>query len=191
MDEDVHYFPAIHFPREQMLQHVVRFNDLTGSDQGMPDNALPNSYKKLYNVLGFRLPDDPRFNSPLGKDLKPGINIAAGFGVSLIRGVPENGAHFHNHDTNESFMPLTGKWRFIWEVDGDNSTETDYVDLEPYDFISIPPGVPRRFENLALPEGEQTALMLGIVAGDMPKQQYTPRVMAEIKKAKAALEKSE
>lgn len=189
MDE-AHHFPAVRFTREDMLKHVARFTDLKGSDKGMPDAVLPNSYKILSNVLGFRVPDDPSVNSPLGKDLTPAITIAAGFGVSLIRGIPGNGAHLHNHDTNESFMPLTGIWRFVWEVDGDSSEETEYLDLGPYDFISIPPGVPRRFENVSVPEGESTALMLGIVAGDAPKQQYTPRVIAQLRAAEAARSES-
>jgi mannose-6-phosphate isomerase-like protein (cupin superfamily) len=153
-----------------MLRHVARFGDLKGSDRGLPDSELPGHYKKLFNIVGFRQPDDPAMTSPLGNDLLPAIPIAAGFGVSFIEGIPGNGPVMHVHDTNESFMPLTGAWRIIWE---DAIGHTEEVDLAPLDFVSIPAGVPRRFENVtAAPDGSR-ALMLGIVAGDAPQQEPT------------------
>jgi mannose-6-phosphate isomerase-like protein (cupin superfamily) len=171
--------PVVHLPREEMLKCVARFKSLKGSDKGLPDSEIPGCYKMLYNVVGFRKPDDTSKNSPVGNDLTPAISMAAGFGVSFIKSMPGNGPLMHNHDTNESFMPLTGIWRFEWET----ATGTDFIDLEPLDFISIPPGVPRRFENVSVPEGEELALMLGLVAGDAPQQEHVPKSLEILQKA--------
>jgi hypothetical protein len=42
----------------------------------------------------------------------------------------------HNHDTNETFIPMTGTWRCSWEND---KGEVEAVDLGPLDVVSFPP----------------------------------------------------
>lgn len=79
------------------------------------------------------------------------IEIAEGFNLGIVRAQPGNGPMMHNHDTNETFMPLTGTWRVSWEVDGG----AEYFDLSPYDVVSVPPGVQRRFENITWGEPGQ------------------------------------
>jgi hypothetical protein len=51
----------------------------------------------------------------------------------------------HNHDTNETFIPMTGVWHCSWE---NEKGEVESVDLNPLDVISFPPGAIRRFENI-------------------------------------------
>ena len=92
---------------------------------------------------------------------------------------PGCGPLMHNHDTNETFMPVTGRWRCAWN-EGD---EYEFIDAGPCDVISSPPGVMRRFECIETPEGEQTALIMFVVAGDAPANEFneTARTrMAEI-----------
>ena len=50
----------------------------------------------------------------------------------------------HNHDTNETFIPMTGTWRCSWE---NEKGEVEHVDLEPLDVVSFPPGASRRFRT--------------------------------------------
>jgi pimeloyl-ACP methyl ester carboxylesterase len=50
------------------------------------------------------------------------------------------------------------------------------VDLDPYDVISFPPGVPRAFENLTPTLGEEEGLIVAIVAGDAPISEAMPGV---------------
>ena len=47
--------------REEMLSSfVARFNDLKGSDKGLPDSDVPGHYKVILNVFGqaVNLADD-------------------------------------------------------------------------------------------------------------------------------------
>ncbi len=67
----------------------------------------------------------------------------------------------HNHDTNETFVPMTGRWRCSWEVDG----RVEHVDLGPMDVISFPAGVQRRFENVTFDEPDVSDESLPSAAG--------------------------
>ena len=58
----------------------------------------------------------------------------------------------HNHDTNETFIPMTGTWRASWE---DENGKVEYVDLGPMDVVSFPPGMIRRFENVTKGDPER------------------------------------
>ena len=42
----------------------------------------------------------------------------------------------HNHDTNETFIPMTGTWRASWE---DENGKVEYVDLGPFDVVRSRP----------------------------------------------------
>jgi hypothetical protein len=73
-------------------------------------------------------------------------------------------------------MPLGGTWRFTWES---SPAHTEFVDLGPYDTISFPPGVPRRFENLVPTPGDTQGLLLAIVENDAPVSEAMPGVLKE------------
>lgn len=47
---------------------------------------------------------------------------------------PGCGPLMHNHDTNETFMPVTGRWRCAWN-EGD---DYEFIDAGPCDVISFP-----------------------------------------------------
>jgi hypothetical protein len=76
----------------------------------------------------------------------------------------------HNHDTNETFMPITGRWRCAWNEGADYK----FVDVGPCDVVSFPPGVARRFMNVTEGEPDTEHLLLFIVAGNEPAAEYTP-----------------
>ena len=159
------------FPREEILRRVARFQDLTGSDSGLPDMKIPGCYRTLINVIGFQEPPDSSIVSPVGKDASaaPAIAISEGFNLGFVKAKPGNGPLMHNHDTNETFMPITGRWRCEWSEEN-----PEFVDLGPLDVISFPPGVARRFMNVTSGEDDKEHLMLFVIAGNAPAAEFTP-----------------
>jgi mannose-6-phosphate isomerase-like protein (cupin superfamily) len=163
--------------REEMLKSfVARFNDLKGFDTGLPDSAVPGHYKKIFNVFGFEPPKSQSAVNPIGDDASALISPKAGFSLGFLKTTPGNGPVLHNHNTNETFIPLGGTWRFTWES---SHAHTEFVDLGAYDTISFPPGVPRRFENLVPTPGDTQGLLLAIVEDDAPESEAMPGVLKE------------
>ena len=78
----------------------------------------------------------------MGKDAsaQAAINIAEGFNLGFAKAKPGNGPLMHTHNTNETFMPITGTWRCEFN-EGD---ARDHVDLGPLDVVAFPPGMARR-----------------------------------------------
>ena len=56
--------------RADMMKRVVRFDELKGSDGGLPDSKAPQCERTLYNVIGFQPPKDAggAVTSPVGDD---------------------------------------------------------------------------------------------------------------------------
>jgi hypothetical protein len=163
--------------REDMMKRVARFKTLKGSDGGLPDSKLPECRRKLYAVIGFQPPmsDNAATTSPVGADASamPAISIAEGFNLGYCKAKPGKGPLMHNHDTNETFIPMTGRWRCEWN-EGDG---LQYVDLDPYDVISFPTGVARRFMNVTYDEPQKEHLLMFIIGGDQPQAEFTPAAM--------------
>lgn len=169
--------PSKRVTREEMMKRVARFSDLEGYDGGLPDSRYPGSERIIYNVLGFQPPEGgDAIVSPVGAEAaeKAGIRIQEGFNVGYVECVSGNGALMHNHDTNETFIPMTGEWEFQWEVD--DRVET--VRLGPLDAISMPAGVNRRFVNVTRNADPQaTNLLMGIIGGDTPGAEFSQGAM--------------
>ena len=111
--------PKFGVSRADMMKRVARFKDLKGSDGGLPDSKAPHCERTLYNVIGFQPPDDESgaVISPVGDDASrmSAIPISEGFNLGYCRAKPGKGPMMHNHDTNETFIPMTGVWRCSWE----------------------------------------------------------------------------
>ena len=164
--------------REEMMKRVARFSKLKGSDGGLPDSPLPECKRKLFAVIGFQPPMEKRnvaTTSPVGDDASsmPAISIAEGFNLGYCKAKPGKGPLMHNHDTNETFIPMTGRWRCEWN-EGD---AMQYVDLDPYDVISFPVGVARRFMNVTYDEPGREHLLMFIIGGDQPQAEFTAAAM--------------
>jgi hypothetical protein len=161
----------------EMMKRVARFRDLKGSDGGLPDSPLPECKRKLYAVIGFQPPmtENAAVTSPVGNDASamPAIGIAEGFNLGYCKAKPGKGPLMHNHDTNETFIAMTGKWRCEWN-EGD---AMEYVDLNPYDVISFPTGVARRFMNVTYDEPNREHLLMFIIGGNQPQAEFTPLAM--------------
>ena len=164
--------------RDEMMKRVARFNKLKGSDGGLPDSPLPECRRKLYAVIGFQPPMDRASGaatSPVGEDASamPAISIAEGFNLGYCKAKPGKGPLMHNHDTNETFIPMTGRWRCEWN-EGESMQS---VDLEPYDVISFPRGVARRFMNVTYDEPGKEHLLMFVIGGNQPQAEFTPAAM--------------
>src|SRR5919201_1568409 len=164
--------------RDEMMKRVARFKKLKGSDGGLPDSPLPECRRKLYGVMGFRPPLDRASSaatSPVGEDASamPAISIAEGFNPGYGKARPGKGPLMHNHDTNETFIPMTGRWRCEWN----EGEAMPYVDLVPYDVISFPPGVARRFMNVTYNEPGKEHLLMFVIGGNQPQAEFTPAAM--------------
>ena len=163
--------------RAEMMKRVARFKDLKGSDGGLPDSPLPECKRTLYAVIGFQNPNssEKSVTSPVGDDASsmPAIGISEGFNLGYCKAKPGKGPLMHNHDTNETFIAMTGRWRCEWN-EGD---AMQHVDLGPYDVISFPVGVARRFMNVTRGEPDREHLLMFIIGGNQPRAEFTPAAM--------------
>ena len=163
--------------RGEMMKRVARFRKLKGSDGGLPDSQLPECRRRLYAVIGFQPPKshEASVTSPVGDDASamPAIPIAEGFNLGYCKAKPGNGPLMHNHDTNETFIAMTGRWRCEWN----EGRSKQHVDLNPYDVISFPVGVARRFMNVTYDEPAKEHLLMFIIGGNEPQAEFTPLAM--------------
>jgi quercetin dioxygenase-like cupin family protein len=159
--------------RDEMMTRIAFFKDLEGSNRGLPDSDLAGCERTLINVIGFQPPpsDETTILSPVGDEnsKQAAIQISEGFNVGYCKAKPGNGPLMHTHNTNETFIPMTGTWRCEW-----NEGETlDFVDLGPLDVVSFPPGIARRFMNVTKDEPEAEHILLFIIGGDAPQAEFT------------------
>jgi quercetin dioxygenase-like cupin family protein len=128
--------------RAEMDKCIARFDRIKGVSEGIPDMKIEHYNRTFYSVIGFDQPKGEEQYSPFGDAVRPVINhMKPGFWVAYVEATPGHGAPMHNHDTNETFMVVEGKWRIEWQgAEGD-----EHVILEPKDFICFPIGVQRRF----------------------------------------------
>lgn len=128
---------------EEMEARVARFRSLKPTADYV-DSGIPGCERTTWRVLG-EPPDAPL--------------AAEHFHLNLVRCAPGKCAPLHNHLTQEVFIPLTGLWEVFWGPRGERSLR-----LEPWDAISIPPGVSRGFRNV----GTEDAFLIGIAGGRDP-----------------------
>jgi mannose-6-phosphate isomerase-like protein (cupin superfamily) len=169
--------PRAGVPRAEMMKRVARFKDLKGSDGGLPDSKMKGCIRKLYNVIGFQPPqgEGGAVTSPVGDNASrlAAIKISEGFNLGYCRAKPGNGPMMHNHDTNETFIAMTGRWRCEWN----EGEAMESVELDPYDVISFPVGVARRFMNVTYDEPGKEHLLMFIIGGNQPQAEFTPAAM--------------
>ena len=116
-------------PEFMESERVARFKDLKSSAHAFVDALIPGYERDIYNIIGRGVVED--------KELKPPITDNRDFNVGLIKAEPGKGASLHIHETNEVFIPLTGKWGIYWQ---NSDGQRHEVVLEPYDTVSVPIG---------------------------------------------------
>lgn len=171
--------PRKYYTRQEMMKRVARFNKVKGSDGGLPDSYHPSAERILYNVIGFQPPahEAEGLVSPVGADASrmAAIQISEGFNLGFCRALPGKGPMMHNHDTNETFICITGKWRASWEH---ANGKIEHIDLAPLDVISFPPGAIRRFQNVTKGPKNQYSTIMFVIAGDGPQAEFSNEAMA-------------
>ncbi|MGH7390401.1 MAG: cupin domain-containing protein [Candidatus Rokuibacteriota bacterium] len=163
------------------MSRVARFKDLRGFSDGLQDSAVPECEKTVFNVLGFQTPEEAGtggVNSPVGRtaSANAAIKISEGFNLGFVKTRPGKGVLMHNHDTNETFVVMTGRWRVQWN----EGEAMESLDIEPHDVISFPPGCARRFENITHDEPGHEHMLLFVIGGDTPRNEFTPRSMQRV-----------
>jgi quercetin dioxygenase-like cupin family protein len=127
---------------DPMVGRIARWSDIRRS--GVPvmfiDSVLPGHHRMNYAVIGDTASENP--------DYQPAIAAPHKFQVGMFEAPPGNGPGWHTHSYVEMFVPLTGRWKFVYGTDADDPDgDVTEVVLEPWDAISFPPGLWRRFEN--------------------------------------------
>ncbi len=129
-------------PIVQDAPEVIPFDEL--KQNGIPvmfiDSLLPGHQRMNYAILGDTASENPEFS--------PMITSPHSFQLGMAMCPPGQGPAYHTHDYIECFFVLKGKFRF-WYSKDEHNDPTDYVDLGPWDTISIPVGLWRRFENIS------------------------------------------
>ncbi len=176
--------PRIRVSRKDMLKRVARFSKLKGFDGGLPDSKMPGCERILYNAMGFQPPKEEGggVTSPVGEKASrlAAIKISEGFNLGYCRALPGHGPMLHNHDTNETFIAMTGTWRCSWE---NEEGKLEHLDLKPLDVISFPPGASRQFMNVTKGSKKKHAILMVVIGGDTPRAEFTTE---SIKKLEAA-----
>jgi mannose-6-phosphate isomerase-like protein (cupin superfamily) len=83
----------------------------------------------------------------------------------------------HNHDTNETFVVISGTWMFEWE--GHHGDES--VILKERDIVSFEPGMQRRFECMSSANNADKGVILGVIGGDNPAAEFSPESIERLK----------
>jgi uncharacterized RmlC-like cupin family protein len=128
----------------EMEQRTARFRKLGTYQQqnqaalGIPPGAVEMvTARKVYPVMA---PADYQ-----GRSAAAPVKGPKGLIVSIAECEPGNGPGLHRHlNTVENFFCLEGRFEIAWGDDGEHKTV-----LEPYDMVSVPRGVNRRFFNLS------------------------------------------
>ena len=169
--------------RSVMMKRVARFAKLKGFDGGLPDSRMPGCERILYNVIGFQPPKTERDGkqSPVGATAArmAAIKISEGFNLGYCRALPGKGPMLHNHDTNETFIAMTGTWRASWQ---NEKGRLEHVDLKPLDVISFPPGASRRFMNVSKGPKNRFSVLMFVIGGDAPSAEFTSESMDQLEK---------
>ena len=166
-------------PKEDVLKCVARYESITSTDKGLPDQEVEGFRRTFRNVLGFQDPEGEGEFSPLGDDAKPYIShLQPGFGIGYVSARPGQGVMMHSHDTNETFVVTEGTWIFEWEGD----TGDERIILKEKDVVSFPPGIQRRFECMSAREGEQEGEIMAVIGGDTPVAEFSPEAVERMQK---------
>jgi quercetin dioxygenase-like cupin family protein len=127
---------------DPMEGRIARWADIRtkGTAVMFIDSVLPGHYRMNYAVLGDTASENPDYEVAISEPHK--------FQIGMFEAPPGNGPGWHTHTYVEMFVPLTGTWKFTYgDNPGDPDGDVTEVLLGPWDVISFPAGLWRRFEN--------------------------------------------
>ncbi|MBO6781720.1 MAG: cupin domain-containing protein [Alphaproteobacteria bacterium] len=170
---------------DAMARHIARFAKL---------KPIENDYAEREGVPpeALRMIAADRIYTIVSEGAAPGAAVGGGgISVYVLDCPPGDGPAIHAHvETHESFMCLRGRFRIRYGDHGRFETI-----LDENDFIAVPPGVMRQFENVSETEN---ATLLVIIAGQpedaLRDVYYPPEVGAKLEErfgadAKAGIER--
>jgi quercetin dioxygenase-like cupin family protein len=163
---------------QDMEKRISRFRllkPLPIQNQSIPEKARDVIYaRKLLSVIGLQEKTPINAGAP--------IIGAAGMTMTLAVCPPGQGPGLHNHvQTYETFTVLKGRFEVSWNDDGSGRAV-----LEPFDTISLPPGVCRAFRNVGAEEGILQVIITGGVH-DMSDIAFTPKARHDIEAVQRGL----
>lgn len=170
---------------EEMETRIARLGDLKANKAefeergGIPREAYEYvAAKEIFLLMAKPKPAERQNSTPV-------VEGPDGASVYVVGTPPQDGPCLHAHMTTwETFMPLTGRYRFDYGRDGKHN-----VTLEPFEMISVPPGVLRKFTNvedhesrmLVIIQGEDEAALNDIILPPSVGDVITERWGAETK----------
>jgi uncharacterized RmlC-like cupin family protein len=170
---------------EAMEKHIARASKL---------ERIENEYARREGVPpdALRMIAVDRIHTIVSEGAAPGAAVGGGgISVYLLDCPPGDGPAIHAHvETHKSFMCLKGQFRIRYGDHGRFETL-----LDENDFIAVPPGVMRQFENAS--ETEHSTLLV-IIAGQpedaLRDVYYPPKVGTKLvekfgPEAKAGIER--
>lgn len=155
--------------KEQVF--VGEFDELEGYSELWVDTRLPDHERTLYNLIGTHVSEDPDAES----GIPPADDSIGGFNIGIVEAPPGNGAAYHDHETVEVFIPLTGRWEVYYGEESEELEGEERAFLEPWDAIQVPPGVYRGFRNA----GDDDAYLMAITGGQDPGKVTWPDAILE------------
>jgi uncharacterized RmlC-like cupin family protein len=164
---------------EEMRGRMARFRDLKSYQyQNEAAGGIPMAV--LEKIAAHRVYPLMVPASYTGRSAQAPIKGAPGVVLSIAECPPGDGPAMHIHEqTIENFFCLSGRFEIAW---GDPGGEQAVV-LDPLDFISVPPGVPRRFTNV---HATETGRLLVIIQVQTTEQSdrvsYQPELREEIER---------
>jgi quercetin dioxygenase-like cupin family protein len=169
---------TIRISEKEMAARISRFRSLKPlptQDESIPLAARDVVYaRKLLSVIGLEEATPINANAP--------IRGAAGMTMTLALCPPGQGPGLHSHvQTYETFTVLKGRFEVSWNDDG-----AQRVVLEPFDTISVPPGVCRAFRNVGDAEGILQVIITGGVH-DMNDIAFTKEAKSRIEAVRPGL----
>ena len=139
--------------KEIIESRVARFKDVMdnlGSFAGVVDSHIEQHRKKIYPVMGANVTSGTAAAAQLAPEGR--------FSINFMQCGPGKHPVMHTHDTLEVFIPITGRWRMIFEEDG----ETVEIEAEPYDVVSCPIEMMRTLVNIS----DAPAIVMAVIGLD-------------------------
>jgi uncharacterized RmlC-like cupin family protein len=141
--------------RTARFAKLVPYKKTMSDAHGIPAEAMRMmSTEAVYPIM-----------SPMtwsGRNSVAPVKGAAGLTVSLSEAPPGDHPGLHNHTGSvENFFCLSGTFEILWGEHGEHR-----IVIEPYDFISVPPGIYRDFRNISDELG-RLLVMIQPASGDL------------------------
>jgi len=170
---------SVKVTRDQMIRRMARFKDLKSYQyQQEAANAIP--MEVMEKIAAHRVYPVMCPEAYSGRSAQAPIKGAPGIVLSIAECPPGDGPAMHIHaQTIENFFCLSGRFEIAW---GDPGAQESVV-LEPLDFISVPPGVPRKFTNIHPTETGRLFVIIHVQTAEQGDRiGYQPELRDEIER---------